>query len=136
MTIPQTIQSRQKISAIGSYPAAEYVIKDNKIIFDLKKYSNAMSTYTVEEFEKNFRQNIEKSPNKPKNMEQMIKQSVDALKKSRFFEELNAIYSEYLKQPPLEGVLSADKTSITFKKLVLPGYDGIVTYENVTFKKK
>ena len=136
-------------SVLQAHPAAIYMVKDGKITLDFSKFSTLMSKITDDEVLAQHKKQLYaelknkgiKETDLDKKWESYLKEYKekghgtvqDMIKSLR--ESYTKLYSDYLKQPPLEGVLSADKTSITFKKLVLPGYDGIVTYENVTFKK-
>lgn len=137
-------------SVLQAHPAAVYMIKDSKITLDFTKYSTMMSKITDDEVLAQHKKQLYaelknkgvKETDLDKKWEAYLKEYKekghgtvqDMIKAYR--ETFVKLYTEYLKQPPLEGMLSADKTSITFKKFVIPSYDKIVTYDNVTFKKK
>lgn len=127
---------KQPISIGYEYPVAEYTVQGNSIILDFTKFSTVMAHRTVEDYELFLRELFAKENEPEHAIEEEIKNTVEYLRKEHIIEKLNKLYTEYLKQPPLEGELSADKKSITFKKFVIPDHDKIVTYENVTFTRQ
>ena len=126
----------QPLSIGYENPVAEYTIKDAGITLNFKEFSKVMANRTVEWYEQYLRERLARMPNKPAHAEEEIKQMMEEVKKGNIIEKVNKLYTEYLKEPPLEGVLSADKKTITFKKFVIPGYNKIERYENVTFTRQ
>ena len=136
-------------SVLQAHPAAIYMVKDGKITLDFSKFSTLMSKITDDEvlaqhkkqsyaefkkkgyketdFEKLWEKYLEEYKAKGGNLKDMIK---------AYRETFVKLYTEYLKEVPLEGELSADKKMITFKKFAIPGYDKIERYENVVFTRK
>ena len=136
-------------SVLQAHPAAVYMIKDSKITLDFTKYSMMMSKITDDEvLAQHKKQLYAELKNKGVKETDFDKQWEAYLKEYKekghgtvqdmikaYRETFVKLYTEYLKEKPLEGVLSADKKTITFKKFAIPGYNKIERHENVVFTR-
>ncbi|QEK05295.1 hypothetical protein [Treponema phagedenis] len=110
------------------YPTAAYKVTGNKIIFDFTNYLTALSTVTQDDYielekieaEKELRSKGGMTEEEIKKaIEDFIQDELDDLKKDPIaFEDIRNTAIEQLKNPIMEGVLSADKNTITIKNFV------------------
>lgn len=117
-----------------SYPTAAYKVIDDtvpgnkKIIFDFTNYLTALSTVTQDDYielnkieaEKELRSRGGMTEEEIKKaIEDFIQDILDDIKKDpSVFEDIRNTAIEQLKKPIMEGVLSADKNTITIKNFV------------------
>ena len=133
---------------LESYPAAEYTVQDGTVTLSFKKYSTRMSKITEDEVLEQYKiqaySAMKKEGAQEADLDKLWQEHIKELEKHgglqksiKFFQEYYVkTYTEYLKEPPLEGVLSADKKTITFKKFAIPDDGEIKRYENVVFTRQ
>ncbi|QEJ99953.1 hypothetical protein FUT84_01335 [Treponema phagedenis] len=123
---------------IDSYPTAAYKVIDDtvpgnkKIIFDFTNYLTALSTVTQDDYMQLYKIAAEKELRRrggmteeeiKKVIEDSIQDILDEIKKHpSAFEDIRNTAIEQLKNPIMEGVLSADKNTITIKNFVYYGW--------------
>ncbi|WP_187427662.1 hypothetical protein [Treponema phagedenis] len=133
-------------------PVAEYTVNGNTITFDFTKHSTMMAHATVDDMRIFYKETIYKymigRGYKPEQLDTLWEEHLKEAEQKYGADflpnlyqenqrEYTKEYTEFLKHPQkYEGVISADKTKITMKKLIYPSFDHVDPYENVVFTKK